>query len=112
MTENFPEEVPYRIVAEPGQSVIRYIIYAPVVLIQRWQCPPARPSPSRLQDHYIDPDPTKGAVFGTAARCDLYTAENWQAMIADVWGGSEAAYFVAHNAVEVNGDIIDERDGR
>lgn len=103
----FELEVPYRIVALPGKSVINYAPSSDTFCIMRWQCPPARPAASKLQDFWVRPP----ANLCVAARCDLYTEANWNAMIADVYGGDEAAYIAAHNVVEVNGNIIDERDG-
>jgi hypothetical protein len=104
----FESEIPYRIVAQPGKNVINFTPSVDTFCIMRWQCPPARPAPSKLQDFWVDVP----ATLCVAARCDLYTDNNWNAMIADIYGGSEAAYVTAHNAVEVNGNIIDERDGK
>ena len=103
----FESEIPYRIVALPGKSVINFTPSVDTFCIERWQCPPARPSPSKLRDYWV----RVPATLCTAARCDLYAEANWNAMIADVYGGDEAAYIAAHNVVEVNGNIIDERDG-
>ena len=104
----FELEKPYRIVAEAGKTIIKFTPAVETMVVERWQCPPGFPSPSQLTDAKVTPP----ATYKTAARCDLYTKENWDAMIIDVYGGSEALYFATHNAVEVNGNILDVRDGQ
>jgi hypothetical protein len=103
-------EEPYMV---PVDGLLRrYIAIEQTLMIQRWQCPPLRPAESKLQDDTISPAPGRTAVFAVAARCDLYTAENWLAMINSIYGGNEAAWFAAHNAIEANGPVIDIRGGK
>ena len=105
----FEEEKIFRIgPPTPDYPIIAFTPAVDTFIVERWQCPPKRPSVSVLRDSWV----RVPATYGTALRCDLYTKANWDAMIVEVYGGDESAYIAAHNAAEANGNIVDERDGK